>query len=38
LHRSLAKISAGLPPGRFTPEAWNHLLGGYRAAGTPAAG
>lgn len=38
LHRSLAKISAGLPPGRFTPEAWNHLLAGYQAAGTPAAG
>jgi 3-deoxy-D-manno-octulosonic acid kinase len=38
LHRSLAKISASLPPGSFTPEAWNHLLAGYQAAGTAAAG
>jgi 3-deoxy-D-manno-octulosonic acid kinase len=38
LHRSLAKISLSLPPGRFTPEAWNHLLTGYQTAGALAAG
>jgi 3-deoxy-D-manno-octulosonic acid kinase len=31
LRRSLLKISAGLPPQRFTPAAWAHLLTGYRA-------
>ena len=31
LHRSLLKISAGLPPGRFTDAAWKQLLAGYRA-------
>jgi 3-deoxy-D-manno-octulosonic acid kinase len=31
LRRSLAKISASLPPGRFTPAAWNQLSAGYRA-------
>ena len=38
LRRSLAKITESLPPGRFTPEAWNHLLAGYQTAGTAAAG
>jgi 3-deoxy-D-manno-octulosonic acid kinase len=32
LHRSLLKIAAGLPPGRFTDAAWKHLLAAYRAA------
>jgi 3-deoxy-D-manno-octulosonic acid kinase len=31
LERSLAKISMSLPPGRFTPAAWEQLLAGYRA-------
>ncbi|HEX3914653.1 MAG TPA: 3-deoxy-D-manno-octulosonic acid kinase [Steroidobacteraceae bacterium] len=31
LRRSLDKISAGLPPGRFGARAWNQLLAGYRA-------
>ncbi len=29
LHRSLRKISGGLPAGRFTPTAWGWLLAGY---------
>jgi len=29
LHRSLLKISRGLPAQRFTPADWNHLLVGY---------
>ena len=31
LHRSLAKISLSLPPDRFTPAEWEHLLAGYEA-------
>ena len=31
LRRSLAKISVSLPPSRFTPAAWNHVLAGYQA-------
>jgi hypothetical protein len=31
LQRSLAKISVSLPPGRFTPAAWQHLSAGYQA-------
>jgi 3-deoxy-D-manno-octulosonic acid kinase len=31
LKRSLAKISPGLPPDRFTPAAWTQLLAGYQA-------
>jgi 3-deoxy-D-manno-octulosonic acid kinase len=31
LKRSLAKISMGLPPDRFTPAAWEQLLAGYQA-------
>ncbi|MDP9009807.1 MAG: 3-deoxy-D-manno-octulosonic acid kinase [Pseudomonadota bacterium] len=31
LQRSLAKISRSLPPGRFTPAAWQHLSAGYQA-------
>jgi 3-deoxy-D-manno-octulosonic acid kinase len=31
LRRSLAKIAASLPPGRFTEGDWEHLLAGYRA-------
>jgi 3-deoxy-D-manno-octulosonic acid kinase len=31
LRRSLLKISASLPPERFTPASWDHLLTGYRA-------
>ena len=31
LQRSLRKISAALPPDRFTPANWNDLLAGYRA-------
>jgi 3-deoxy-D-manno-octulosonic acid kinase len=31
LRRSLAKVTANLPPGRFDQEAWNRLLTGYRA-------
>jgi 3-deoxy-D-manno-octulosonic acid kinase len=38
LHRSLVKISASLPPGRFVPESWNQLLAGYQAPGASAAG
>jgi 3-deoxy-D-manno-octulosonic acid kinase len=37
LRRSLLKVSAGLPPGRFTPDSWDQLLAGYRAAGAAAA-
>jgi 3-deoxy-D-manno-octulosonic acid kinase len=37
LHRSLAKVSHLLPPGRFSPGDWDCLLDGYRAAGTRAA-
>jgi 3-deoxy-D-manno-octulosonic acid kinase len=29
LYRSLAKISAGLPPDRFSSEGWSSLLAGY---------
>ena len=36
LHRSLAKISRVLPPGRFSAGDWDFLLDGYRAAGTRA--
>jgi 3-deoxy-D-manno-octulosonic acid kinase len=32
LRRSLRKISAGLPPGRYSPAAWDELLAGYRHA------
>jgi 3-deoxy-D-manno-octulosonic acid kinase len=31
LRRSLLKISAALPPGRFTDAAWAQILAGYRA-------
>jgi 3-deoxy-D-manno-octulosonic acid kinase len=31
LRRSLMKISAALPPGRFTDAAWTQILAGYRA-------
>jgi 3-deoxy-D-manno-octulosonic acid kinase len=31
LERSLSKISMSLPPDRFTPDAWQALLAGYRA-------
>jgi 3-deoxy-D-manno-octulosonic acid kinase len=31
LRRSLMKISAALPPGRFTDAAWAQILAGYRA-------
>jgi 3-deoxy-D-manno-octulosonic acid kinase len=31
LKRSLSKISMSLPPGRFTPDAWQAVLAGYRA-------
>ena len=31
LRRSLMKISAALPPGRFTDAAWAQVLAGYRA-------
>lgn len=34
LRHSLAKISLSLPPGRFTPEAWNKLLAGYQGTRT----
>jgi 3-deoxy-D-manno-octulosonic acid kinase len=37
LHRSLTKISLVLPPGRFSREAWDSFLDGYRAAGMRAA-
>jgi 3-deoxy-D-manno-octulosonic acid kinase len=36
LRRSLVKISAGLPPGRFTPDSWRQLLAGYHTAGAAA--
>jgi hypothetical protein len=29
LHRSLAKISTDLPPGRFSSDGWRSLLAGY---------
>lgn len=32
LQRSLTKIAAGLPPARFTPDSWRHLMAGYREA------
>jgi 3-deoxy-D-manno-octulosonic acid kinase len=32
LRRSLAKITHDLPPGRYSDEAWNWLMAGYRAA------
>lgn len=32
LRRSLLKISRALPPGRFTAEAWEALMAGYRTA------
>jgi 3-deoxy-D-manno-octulosonic acid kinase len=31
LKRSLSKISMSLPPDRFTPDAWQAVLAGYRA-------
>jgi 3-deoxy-D-manno-octulosonic acid kinase len=31
LKRSLSKISMSLPPNRFTPDAWQAVLAGYRA-------
>jgi 3-deoxy-D-manno-octulosonic acid kinase len=31
LHRSLLKISRALPPGRFTPQAWDAFMAGYLA-------
>jgi 3-deoxy-D-manno-octulosonic acid kinase len=31
LRRSLAKVTANLPPSRFDQEGWDHLLTGYRA-------
>jgi 3-deoxy-D-manno-octulosonic acid kinase len=30
LQRSLTKIAASLPPDRYTPESWQHLMAGYR--------
>jgi len=30
LERSLKKISAPLPPDRFTPASWDELLAGYQ--------
>jgi 3-deoxy-D-manno-octulosonic acid kinase len=36
LHRSLSKISPGLPPHRFSPADWQCFLDGYRAAGRTA--
>jgi 3-deoxy-D-manno-octulosonic acid kinase len=35
LRRSLLKISAALPPGRFSPAEWNTLLEGYEFGGAP---
>ncbi|HEY2465567.1 MAG TPA: 3-deoxy-D-manno-octulosonic acid kinase [Steroidobacteraceae bacterium] len=32
LEHSLRKISAAMPPDRFTPASWEELLAGYRAA------
>ena len=32
LQRSLTKISAGLPPDRYTPDSWTYLLAGYQEA------
>jgi 3-deoxy-D-manno-octulosonic acid kinase len=32
LQRSLTKIAAGLPPDRYTPESWRHLMAGYQEA------
>jgi len=32
LQRSLMKISAGLPPDRYTPDSWNYLMAGYQEA------
>jgi 3-deoxy-D-manno-octulosonic acid kinase len=32
LQRSLAKIAAGLPPDRYTPDSWKHLMAGYEEA------
>jgi 3-deoxy-D-manno-octulosonic acid kinase len=31
LERSLSKVSMSLPPDRFTPDAWQAMLAGYRA-------
>jgi tRNA A-37 threonylcarbamoyl transferase component Bud32 len=31
LRESLLKTSAGLPPGRFSPQVWEWLLAGYQA-------
>jgi 3-deoxy-D-manno-octulosonic acid kinase len=31
LRRSLTKISASMPPGRFTPASWNQFVAGYQA-------
>jgi 3-deoxy-D-manno-octulosonic acid kinase len=30
LQRSLTKIAAGLPPDRYTPDSWKHLMAGYQ--------
>jgi 3-deoxy-D-manno-octulosonic acid kinase len=35
LHRSLAKIAATLPPGRFLPADWAQLIAGYAADEEP---
>jgi 3-deoxy-D-manno-octulosonic acid kinase len=32
LHRSLEKISRGLPPQRFSPQAWERFMAGYRGS------
>lgn len=32
LQRSLTKITAGLPPDRYTPDSWRHLMAGYQEA------
>jgi len=38
LQRSLVKVTADLPAGRFTPADWSALLDGYRSVGRVAAG
>jgi 3-deoxy-D-manno-octulosonic acid kinase len=37
LRRSLAKISRGLPPGRYSGQEWEWFMAGYGAAAGPAA-
>lgn len=32
LQRSLTKVAAGLPPDRYTPDSWRHLMAGYQEA------